>query len=328
MIVLVTGGCGFIGHHFVEHVYKNTDWTIIIIDKLTKASKGLERIRDLGYLDDPRVRFYCYDLTVSISEGLKMELGNNIDVIIHMAAESHVTTSIRDPVNTITNNVLSTVHILEFARGLKNLQKFFYFSTDEVYGPAPDGTMFKESDGHNPTNPYSASKAAAEDICLAYQTTYKLPLIVINVMNAMGERQHVEKFIPNTIRKILNGEKVDIHCNENLDTGHRFYIHCRNIADGVIFLMDKGIIGEKYNITGEREISNLKMAQIIAKTLNKELIYELVVPQDRPGHDFRYGLCGNKMFDMGWKMPLPFDESLKKLILWSALPEHKKWLED
>jgi dTDP-glucose 4,6-dehydratase len=245
-----------------------------------------------------------------------------------MAAETHVDNSIADPVPFIHNNVMSTVHLLEFARECTNLKLFFYFSTDEVYGPALNDKLFAEDERHNPTNPYSASKSSAEQICVSYENTYKIPLIRINVMNAFGERQHVEKFIPKVIRKVLHGEKVYIHAYPDKTTsGTRFYIHARNIAAAVMFLIQNGRLGESYNLTGEREISNLEMAQIIADAIGKPLDYELVdFHSSRPGHDLRYGLDGSKMAKMGWKMPVGFDESIKRTILWTI--QNEKWLDE
>ena len=326
--VLITGGCGFIGHHFVQHILKNTDWNLVILDKLNYASMGFERIREIGIFENPRVKVLTYDLQYSLPIGMTKEIGLDIDYIIHMAAETHVDNSISDPVNFIHNNVMSTVHLLEFARKCKNLKLFFYFSTDEVYGPALNDKLFKEDERHNPTNPYSASKSAAEQITIAYGNTYNIPIIRINVMNAFGERQHVEKFIPKVIKQILNDETVLIHSYPDKKTaGSRFYIHARNIADAVLFLIQNGKIGESYNLTGEKEVTNHEMAQIIADTINKPLKYELVeFHSSRPGHDLRYGLDGSKMTEMGWKMPVAFTESLKKTIRWTI--DNKKWLEE
>jgi dTDP-glucose 4,6-dehydratase len=324
--ILITGGCGFIGHHFVEHILVNTDWDIIIFDKLTYASYGLERLRDTGALNSSRVKLFTYDLSHPISVGLRKEL-HNINYIVHMAADTHVDNSIAAPVPFIRNNVMSTVYMLEFARILKNLEIFFYFSTDEVFGPALGGKLFKEWERHKPTNPYSASKSAAEQICIAYENTYKTPLMIVNVMNAFGERQHVEKFIPLCIKKMLNDEKVYIHSYPDMKrSGTRFYIHGRNIAAAVLFLINNGTIGEKYNISGEREVSNLEMAQLIAKFVGKELKYEMVnFHPNRPGHDLRYGLDGSKLFNMGFKLPVDFEESLQKMVKWTL--ENRKWLE-
>ena len=325
--ILITGGCGFIGHHFVEHVFLNTTWNIIIIDKLTYASNGFERLRDTGTLNTSRVKVFTNDLSNPLPDGLKKEIGE-VNYIIHMAAETHVDNSISNPELFITNNVMSTFHLLEYARKLTTLEMFFYFSTDEVFGPALNGKLFKEWERHKPTNPYSASKSAAEQICIAYENTYKTPLMIVNVMNAFGERQHVEKFIPLCIKKVLNDEKVYIHSYPDMKrSGTRFYIHGRNIAAAVLFLINNGKIGEKYNISGEKEVSNLEMAQLIAKFVGKELKYEMVnFHANRPGHDLRYGLDGSKLFNMGFKLPVDFNESLRKMVKWTL--ENKKWLEE
>lgn len=325
--VIVTGGCGFIGHHVVEHLYINTDWDIIVIDKLSYASKGYERLRDTECLDNKRISVFCYDLSMSISEGLKYELGNDIDYIIHMAAETHVDNSIKDPVPFIKNNIMSTVNILEYARKLTNLKTFFYFSTDEVYGPALGDTLYKEDDRHKPTNPYSASKSGAEQICVAYHNTYKIPLMRVNVMNVFGERQHIEKFIPKVIKAVLEDDIIYIHsypCKKK--SGTRFYIHARNVAEAVLFLIKNGKLGEAYNITGEQEVSNLDLAKMIANVIGKELKYKMVdFHKDRPGHDLRYGLDGEKMKKIGWNLKVGFEESLEKTVKWTI--DNKKWLE-
>jgi len=325
--IIITGGCGFIGHHFVEHVITETDWNIIILDKLSYASSGLDRLRDTGCLDNKRIKVFTNDLINPLPEGLKKEIGPNVNYIVHMAAETHVDNSIKDPALFIRNNIDSTFNMLEYARGLTNLETFFYFSTDEVFGPALNEKLFKEWDRHKPTNPYSASKSAAEQICVAYENTYEIPLMIVNVMNAFGERQHIEKFIPLCIKKVLNDETVFIHSYpDKKRSGTRFYIHGRNIANAVLFLIRNGTLGEKYNISGEREVSNLEMAQLIAKFVGKELKYEMVdFHSDRPGHDLRYGLDGSKLFGMGFNLPLNFEESLEKTVKWTL--ENQKWLE-
>ena len=328
--ILVTGGCGFIGHHFVEHLCINTNWNIIILDKLSYASMGFERLRDTEIFTtyNNRVKVFTVDLILPLSDGLIKEIGD-INFIIHMAAETHVDNSIKDPELFIDNNIKSTFNLLEYARNyLQNLETFFYFSTDEVFGPALGDTLYKEWDRHKPTNPYSASKSAAEQICIAYENTYKTPIMIVNVMNAFGERQHVEKFIPLCIKKILNNEKIYIHSYPDKKTsGTRFYIHGRNIAAAVLFLIKNGEIGEKYNISGEKEVSNLEMAQMVAKYTGKELNYEMVdFHTTRPGHDLRYGLDGSKLFDMGFKLPVNFEESIRKTVEWTL--ENQKWLEE
>ena len=325
--VLVTGGCGFIGHHVIEHLLRKTNWNIIVVDKLNYASMGLERLRSFSALSNPRVKVFTTDITTPVTQGLRKELGD-VNIVIHMAAESHVDNSISAPREFFHNNVNGTVEMLEYAKTLDNLEMFFYFSTDEVYGSAPLDVAYGEWDRHKPTNPYSASKSAAEQICIAYENTYKIPLMSINVMNAFGERQHVEKFIPKTIKNVLEGNLVHIHSYpDKKKAGSRFYIHARNIAEAVLFLLNKGDIGEKYNVVGEREVDNLEMAQLIADTIGKPLNYEMVdFHSDRPGHDLRYSLSGKKMESMGWKIPVGFEESLRKTVEWTV--ENPEWLEE
>lgn len=326
MKILVTGGCGFIGHHFVQHLILNTDWDIVIIDKLSYAAKGLQRLREMGYLSHPRIQVFTWDLATPLSDGLKKEIGE-LDIIAHLAAETHVDTSIAGPVLFIQNNVMSTTHLLEYARSLKNLQKFLCFSTDEVYGPALNSAMFSEDDRHNPKNPYSASKACCENICVAYENTYKVPIVIINCMNVIGERQLVEKFVPLAIKKILAGETLYIHTDKNGVPGSRFYIHARNVADAVLHIIKNGQIGECYNIAGEGEINNLQLVQMIAEIMNREVKYKLIdFHSSRPGHDLRYSLSGSKLEQMGWTPPKTFKESLTKTVLWTL--QHPEWLVD
>ena len=327
--IIITGGCGFIGHHVVEHFLNNTDYNIIIIDKLNYSCNGISRLNDNIFKDaftKNRLKLITWDLENTLSVGVIKYLGN-INIIIHIAAETHVDNSIKEPVNFVKNNIMSTINLLEYARKLNNLELFFYFSTDEVYGPALGDKLFKEDERHNPTNPYSASKSGAEQLCIAYHNTYKIPVLRINVMNAFGEKQHVEKFIPKIIKSLLNNEKLYIHSYpDKKKAGSRFYIHARNIAAGVLFLINHGKIGESYNLTGEKEISNLELAQIISKIMNKELRYEMVYDcLDRPGHDLRYGLDGTKMTNMGWKLPINFNDSLTNTIKWTL--NNKEWLE-
>ena len=326
MKVLITGGCGFIGHHVVEHFLLNTDYEICIVDKLSYASFGLDRLRSIPCHEDPRVKIYTSDISYPLSKGLKQELGD-VNIIIHMAAESHVDNSISDPRKFFHNNINGTVEMLEYAKSLNNLENFFYFSTDEVYGDAPDGTAYGEWDRHKPTNPYSASKSAAEQICVAYENTYGMPIMSINVMNAFGERQHIEKFIPMTIKNVIHGKEVLIHSYpDKKRAGSRFYIHARNIAEAILFLIEKGSIGEKYNAVGEKEVDNLEMAEFIAQEIGKPLKYKMVdFHSKRPGHDLRYALSGEKMDNLGWKLPVNFEDSLRKTIQWTV--QHQEWLE-
>jgi dTDP-glucose 4,6-dehydratase len=326
MRVLITGGAGFIGHHLVQHIIKTTNWQIIIFDKLNYASNGLERLKEIGAMNSRRVSYFSVDISQPISDGVRKEVGQ-FDIIFHLAAESHVEKSIANPEPFIISNVLGTMRMLDFANCQEKLDKFIYFSTDEVFGPAKSGIFFSEWDRYNSSNPYSASKAGAEELCLAWHNTYGTPIVISHCMNCFGERQYPEKFIPMCIKKILHGEKIVIHSNPTkTKSGSRFYIHARNVSTAVLFLVEKAEIGQKYNIVGEREVGNLTMAQFIADILEKKLNYEMVdFHSDRPGHDLRYALDGKKMAEMGWVLPVSFETSLKKTIRWTV--ENPKWLE-
>jgi len=324
---LITGGCGFIGHHVVEHIIKNTDWEIVVLDKLNYASSGFDRLREINVFDDKRVLILSTDFTKPIEDGLVKEIGN-VNYIFHLGAETHVDRSIESPEPFVMTNVVGTMRLLDFAKDLNNLEWFVYFSTDEVFGPAPEGVYYKEWDRYNSTNPYAATKAGGEELVLAYANTYKLPAFITHTMNVFGERQHPEKFIPMTIKKVLKGERVIIHSDPTkTKPGSRHWIHARNVAAALLFLLNNAEQREKYNIVGEKEINNLEMAKLIAKVLNKELKYEMVdFHSSRPGHDLRYALDGKKLKEMEWKFPIGFEQSLEKTIKWTL--DNQKWLNN
>jgi len=324
--ILITGGCGFLGHHLVEHYLRNSDYEIIVLDALTYASNGFDRLRDINCFDDKRIKIITYNIREPISEGIIKETGK-LDYILHTAAETHVDNSIIDPLSFVKTNVLGTAHMLEFARKkADNLKNMLYFSTDEVFGPAPQKKKYKEWDRYRSTNPYAASKAGGEELCLAYANTYKLPVFITHCMNLFGERQHPEKFIPMCIKKIRDNQCVTIHANKaKTVSGSRFYIHCRNVASAVDFILPRATTAHKYNIVGEKEVSNLDMALTIAEILEKPLKYEMTdFHSQRPGHDLRYALDGSLLKELGWKIPIDFEKSLEKTVKWFI--NNKRWL--
>jgi dTDP-glucose 4,6-dehydratase len=235
----------------------------------------------------------------------------------------------------ILDNVVGTANILEFARTQDNLERFIYFSTDEIFGPAPGGVKYKESDRYNSTNPYSASKAGGEELVVAYENTYKVPAIITHTMNVFGERQHPEKYIPMCIKKTRDGETVTIHSNaEKTKAGSRHYIHAKDVADALMFLLPYDVSGlendfggakcQKFNIVGATELDNLELAAMIAKIQGKTLKYEMVdFHSQRPGHDLRYALDGSKMKNMGWE-PAPVDQRLQEVVNWTL--NNERWL--
>ena len=324
--VLVTGGCGFVGHHFVEHLLKNTDWQVVVMDSLSYASEGFDRLRDVECFDNKRVFVLAADFTNEISGGLAREIGD-VEYIFHLGAETHVDRSITNPEEFVIANVLGTVRVLQFARQLTRLKKFFYFSTDEVFGPAPSGTAYKEWDRYNSGNPYAATKAGGEELALSFGNSYGLPIVITHCMNIFGERQYPEKFIPLVINAVLEDRKVFIHADATRTIpGSRFWIHARNVSAAVLFLVNNAPTQDKYNIVGEQELNNLELAQFVAKVLGKPLTYELVdFHSSRPGHDLRYALDGSKMKELGWNLPLSFEESLEKTVRWYLA--HPRWLK-
>ena len=317
--ILLTGGAGFIGSHCVEHIMKSTEDEVVILDRLTYAG-NLNFLTDIEKWDEfkHRITFVYHDFRSPISAVTSALIGDITD-IIHMGAESHVDRSFLEPVLFAQSNVVGTINMLNFARDRK-INKFLYVSTDEVYGAAMDGKLHKEGEPHRPSNPYSASKSGAEAFCYAYYTSFDLPVVVSNTMNNFGERQNVEKFVPKTVSSILSLKPVTVHCkkvnDKVVDISSRCWLHARNHSDGLLFLLDKGVPGEHYNIVGKLK-SVVEMAELIGGYLGiKPQLDYVDFHSFRRGHDMHYGLDGTKMQEMGWKAPVPFEESLKKTVLW------------
>lgn len=310
MRVLITGAAGFVGSFVVKHILENTDWEVV----------GLERLSYSGSLDRLKVNLSRYtsvlhNLQSDINDHVAKEIGY-VDYIIHIAANSHVDRSIENPRQFVLDNVLGTCNILEFARSVRQtLKRFIYFSTDEVFGPAPVGVYYDDDARYNSTNPYSATKAGGEELAVAYRNTYNIPVIITHTMNIFGETQHPEKFIPKCISKIQKGETIEIHSDSTKTVaGSRFYIYAGDVAEAILFLIHNGKL-EKYNIVGKQEIDNFELATMIANLLNKPLKYEFVdFHSSRPGHDLRYALSDAKMKALGWEPKVGLKERLELMV--------------
>jgi dTDP-glucose 4,6-dehydratase len=335
--ILITGGAGFIAHHVIDHVIKNTDWEIVTLDRLD-YSGSLNRLHDLAETYSPtdrkRIKFLFHDLKAEINSMLAADIGK-VNYIAHLAAGSHVDRSIFNPLEFVMDNVVGTCNILNFARTQDQLDRFLYFSTDEIFGPAPNGIKYKESDRYNSTNPYSASKAGGEELAVAFENTYGLPVYITHTMNVFGQRQHPEKFIPLCISRVRSGEMIDIHADPTKTIpGSRHYIHASDVADATLFLLlnnysnqpdSTGAKCQKFNIVGAKELNNLQLAQLIADAQQLPLNYQLVdFHNSRPGHDLRYALDGSKMASMGWQAGKSVESRIEEVVQWTL--DNPRWM--
>ena len=337
--VLLTGGAGFIGHLVIKEVLEETDWSITVIDRLSYAG-SLDRIEYvLSKYDEKtkkRFKFFYHDLKAETHEGIVEDLAN-VNIILHVGASSHVTRSVKNPSIFIQDNVVGTFNLLELARKIDNLELFYYFSTDEVFGPSDENAKFLEWDRYNSKNPYSATKAAAEELTIAYANTYSIPSLITHCSNVYGERQHSEKFIPNTIKKVLEGEEVLIHTDANNNPGERYYIYNEDLSKTILFLTKnyeevKSKAFEiqkkeptKVNITGSSLVSNLEVAELISKKLDKKLNYKLLNKDpERPGHDIKYGLNNELLESLNGVYDREFKDGIVNTVDWYL--DNKKWL--
>ncbi len=332
--VLLTGISGSIGIHVMHHIFKNTDWDVVGI--VTFRNKGLvERFTDM-MIDHPenwrRLTLITHDLTRPFTKTVKERIGQ-VDYILNLASLSDVEASIQDPVPFMRNNIELMYTMLEFAREARP-EAFIQFSTDEVYGASGKDHRYPEWSSIVPSNPYSASKAAQEAIAISYWRSYGVPVVLTNTMNNFGEYQQPSKYPVIIQRSVLEDTELTVHGREG-DIGTRYYIHSRNAADALLFILrnlpaylhQSGEVDrpDRYNIVGDKQVDNLSLAKLIANLMNKPLKYKLVdFHSTRPGHDSNYGLDGTKLKDLGWESPLSFEESLKATIEWQS--EHKDWM--
>lgn len=301
--ILITGGGGFVGQNLIDFLLKETGYEVISIQR--KPSTTHEKLKII-----------YHDLRSPISEKTSSEIGE-VDYIIHLAASTCAKKSIDNPMNFVMDNIVGTVNLLEYARhNVKNLKQFLYFSTAEVFGSAPDGTIFKESDFPNPSSPYAATKISAQEFCISYKNAFGVPVVIAYAMNAFGPYQSLEKFIPLMIEKILKEKKIFIYSNGEGTAPHRRnYLHVEDLCGAILFLTECGISGEKYNIAAEEESDNLKLAQMISKILGKKLNYELV--RQRQNSLTHPCLSGEKLQKLGWQQKKTLEEGLIELIKWT-----------
>lgn len=330
--VLVTGGSGFVAHHVIEAILDNTDWNVVSLERLDLSGK-LNRLDEMlgqkGEAFKKRVRVIYADLRADINDQLSKDIGD-IQVILHLAAGANVDRSIERPLDFVMDNTVASVNLMEFARKHHpQLDRFVYLSTAEVFGPAPHGVTHKEYDRYNSGNPYAAAKAAAEEFAVAYENTYKMPIVVVHTMNVFGERQLPGKFIPKVLHSVIEEKEVTIHADSSrTKPGSRRYIHAKDVADGLLFILTlpkdykhEGDFGgakcPKFNLVGEQEIDNLALATLIAQAAGKELKYKLVdFHSSRPGHDLRYAISGDLLKALGWSPKFSLEQRIHQFSEW------------
>jgi len=321
MKALITGGAGFIGSHLVNRILSHTDWDVIILDKLSYASRGFDRLHEIGAFKNKRTKVLTHDLAYPMSDGLEREIGYP-DYIFHLAAESHVDNSVKEPAEFVQANVVGTMTVLEFARQ-RMPELFVYFSTDEVFGPAI-GESFDAYARHNPHNPYAATKSAGEQLAVAWEHAYQMPVQIVHCMNVFGERQHPEKFIPKVIKQLLEGDTVEVYTDENGIVGSRFYIHADDVAKILVDIAENPIGQLKENIGGVCEIDNYEMANFIADVMGKNITVEHKrFDLGKSCHDIRYDIDPTLM--AFWTTQEQMYEQLRETIKWTAA--HPGWLE-
>jgi dTDP-glucose 4,6-dehydratase len=314
MKVLVTGGLGFIGSNFVKLMLStHSDYELINVDKIGIGANPAN-LRDVE--NDKRYTFIKGDIC---NPHLMNRLIHQVDVIVNFAAETHVDRSISDPNLFLQNNTLGTFTILEAIRRHNHKARLLQVSTDEVYGETTEGS-FTETTVPRPSNPYSASKAAADMFVLSYHKTFGLNISITRCTNNFGKYQMPEKLIPKTVIRALRNLPIPIYGKGN---NIRDWIYVQDHCEGINAVLEKGQAGEIYNISAGNELTNLEIAKKIMNEVKKpESLIAFV--EDRPGHDVRYSLDSSKIRnELGWKPKFSFEESLKSTVKWYI--ENEQW---
>lgn len=334
--ILITGGAGFIGNHVVRlFVNKYPEYKVINLDKLTYAG-NLENLSDVK--DKPNYMFVKEDIC-SYESVLKILTDNKVDGIIHLAAESHVDRSIKDPFTFARTNVMGTLSLLQAAKTYwESLpekydgKKFYHISTDEVYGALGfDGTLFTENTKYQPHSPYSASKASSDHFVRAYHDTYGMPTVISNCSNNYGPYQFPEKLIPLFINNIRHRKPLPVYGNgENV----RDWLYVEDHARAIDLVFHNGKTSETYNIGGFNEWKNIDLIKEIIKAVDKELgrpnnsdMGLITYVTDRKGHDLRYAIDSTKIkTELGWEPSLQFEEGIGRTVKWYL--DNQKWMDN
>ncbi|ACE98682.1 dTDP-glucose 4,6-dehydratase [Rhodopseudomonas palustris TIE-1] len=332
---LVTGGAGFIGSAVVRRLIGTTPHEVLVVDKLTYAG-NLDSLAPVS--DDPRFRFVRADIVEQGTMRLLFEEFSP-DVVMHLAAESHVDRSIDGPGDFIQTNIVGTYSLLQAAlahwRSLPAARKsgfrFHHISTDEVFGSLGAEGLFREDTPYQPKSPYSASKAGSDHLVRAWHHTYGLPVVITNCSNNYGPYHFPEKLIPLAIIKALHGEAIPVY---GTGANVRDWLHVEDHADALLLAAERGENGESYNIGGRNERTNLEVVQAICRLLD-ELAPDAAIGSraklisfvaDRPGHDARYAIDASKVErELGWRARYNFDDGLRQTVQWYL--DNRTWWE-
>ncbi|MDF1554271.1 MAG: dTDP-glucose 4,6-dehydratase [Deferrisomatales bacterium] len=329
--ILVTGGCGFIGSNFVQQLLaRQPACRVVNLDALTYAGNP----NNLAALEgDPRYRFVHGD--ICDGEGVGRLFGEeSIHAVVHFAAESHVDRSIAGPAEFVRTNVSGTFALLEAARRAwagSGQGRFLHVSTDEVYGSLGETGYFTEKTPYDPRSPYSASKAASDHLARAYHHTYGLPVLVTNCSNNYGPYQFPEKLIPLIFNNALHGRDLPVYGDgKNV----RDWLYVEDHCDALLTVLERGVVGETYNIGGNNEKPNIEIVETICGLLDRlapplatgaarRSLIRFV--KDRPGHDRRYAIDAGKIRDrLAWAPAVTFEEGIEKAVRWYL--DHPEWL--
>ena len=332
--ILITGGCGFIGSNFIQYILANTKYqNVINLDKLTYAG-NLNNLLDIQ--KDERYIFIQGDICDHncVRNIFKEYIPN---VVVHFAAESHVDRSIDGPQQFIQTNIIGTSVLLQESldyyihlnKSFRSKFKFHHISTDEVFGSLGEGGYFSESTAYDPSSPYSASKASSDHLVRAWHRTFGLPITISNCSNNYGPYQFPEKLIPLMILNCLAEKPLPVYgTGENV----RDWLYVQDHCDAINMVLQKGIIGETYNVGGNNEIPNIQIVRDICTILDEvkpaesgNSYHQLITfVKDRPGHDFRYAIDSTKIKqDLGWQPHKTFQSGLRKTINWYL--NNKDW---
>lgn len=329
--ILITGGAGFIGSHVVRlFLETSNEDKVYNLDALTYAG-NLENLRDIE--NHPNYSFIHQDI-VDLEAVRQVIQNNNITHIVHLAAESHVDRSIKDPLAFVQTNVIGTVNLLQAAKEFwgdsYDDRLFYHVSTDEVYGSLSDTGFFYEDTTYDPRSPYSASKASSDHFVRAYHHTYGLPVVISNCSNNYGPNHFPEKLIPLMINNILHKKPLPVYGEGN---NVRDWLFVEDHARAISTIFSKGKIGDTYNIGGHNEWTNIDLVKLLCKLMDEKMGNQegqseklITFVKDRAGHDLRYAIDATKLKDeLGWVPSLQFEEGLSKTIDWFL--SNKEWLD-